>query len=70
MRFLIVRTDVREPGVDGPGQPRDERRCPETRRQVASATDRESALRLARALAACGAVRAGRQRIKVIRLGF
>jgi hypothetical protein len=70
MRYLIVRTDVREPGVDGPVRPRDERRIPETRRQVASATDRDAALRMARALAACGAVRAGRQRVKVIRLGF
>lgn len=70
MRYLIVRTDVREPGLDGPAQARDERRYPETRRQVASAVDREAALRMARALAACGAVRAGRQRVKVIRLGF
>ncbi|OLB81551.1 MAG: hypothetical protein AUI14_02875 [Actinobacteria bacterium 13_2_20CM_2_71_6] len=70
MRYLIVRTEVRDPGLDGPGQPRDERRCPETRRQVASAADREAAMHMARALAACGAVRAGRQRVKVIRLGF
>jgi hypothetical protein len=70
MRYLIVRTDVREPGLDVPVRTRDERRYPETRRQVASAVDRDSALRMARALAACGAVRAGRQRVKVIRLGF
>ena len=70
MRYLIVRTDVRDPGFDGPDQPRDERRWPETRRQVASAADRDSAMHLARALAACGAVRSGRQRVKVIRLGF
>ena len=70
MRYLIVRTDIREPGLAGPARPRDERRQPETRRQVASAADFDSALRLARALAACGAVRAGRQRVKVIRLGF
>ncbi|TMM37590.1 MAG: hypothetical protein E6F99_11970 [Actinobacteria bacterium] len=70
MRYLIVRTDVREPGLDGPTKARDERRYPETRRQVASAVDRDSAMRMARALAACGAVRAGRQRVKVIRLGF
>jgi hypothetical protein len=68
MRYLIVRTDVRDHELDAPGQ-RDERRCPEHRRQVASAVDREAALHLARALAACGAVRAGRQRVKVIRLG-
>jgi hypothetical protein len=68
MRYLIVRTDVREHDPDVPGQ-RDERRCPEHRRQVASAQDREAALHMARALAACGAVRSGRQRVKVIRLG-
>jgi hypothetical protein len=68
MRFLIVRTDVRAHDVDS-GQLRDERRCPEHRRQVASAQDRDAALHLARALAACGAVRSGRQRVKVIRLG-
>jgi len=68
MRYLIVRTDVREPA--GTDQPRDERRRPETRRQVASAADRDAAMRMARALAACGAVRSGRQRVKVIRLGF
>jgi hypothetical protein len=70
MRFLIVRTDIREHDADGSSQPRDERRCPEHRRQVASAQDRESALHLARALSACGAVRSGRQRVKVIRLGI
>ncbi len=69
MRFLIVRTDVREHDREGSGQRRDERRCPEHRRQVASAQDRDTALHLARALAACGAVRSGRQRVKVIRLG-
>jgi hypothetical protein len=68
MRYLIVRTDVREPA--GPDQPRDERRRPETRRQVASAANRDAAMHMARALAACGAVRSGRQRVKVIRLGF
>ena len=68
LRYLIVRTDVRDPG--GLDQPRDERRRPETRRQVASAADRDAALHMARALAACGAVRSGRQRVKVIRLGF
>ncbi|OLE25708.1 MAG: hypothetical protein AUG44_15165 [Actinobacteria bacterium 13_1_20CM_3_71_11] len=69
MRYLIVRTDVREHDLDGSGQARDERRLPEHRRQVASAHDRDAALHLARALASCGAVRSGRQRVKVIRLG-
>jgi hypothetical protein len=68
MRYLIVRTDVREHGTDVPAQ-RDERRSPELRRQVASAQDRDTALHLARALSSCGAVRSGRQRVKVIRLG-
>jgi hypothetical protein len=70
MRYLIVRTDVREPGTDSPLPTRDEHRRPENRRQVASAADRDAAMHLARALSACGAVRAGRQRVKVIRLGF
>jgi hypothetical protein len=67
MRYLIVRTDVREHDAETPAR-RDERRCPEHRRQVATAQDREAALRLARALSSCGAVRSGRQRIKIIRL--
>jgi hypothetical protein len=35
-----------------------------------TAEDRDAAMHLARALAACGSVRAGRQRVKVIRLGM
>jgi hypothetical protein len=70
MRYLIVRTDIREPAPDGTPPPRDERRYPETRRQTATADDWGSALHMARALAACGAVRSGRQRVKVIRLGY
>jgi hypothetical protein len=69
MRYLIVRTDIRA-AVDGSTLPRDERRYPEIRRQTATAEDWDSALHLARALAACGAVRSGRQRVKVIRLGY
>ncbi len=69
MRYLIVRTDIRA-AIDDTTLPRDERRHPETRRQTAAAEDWDSALHLARALAACGAVRSGRQRVKVIRLGF
>jgi hypothetical protein len=69
MRYLIVRTDIRAATDDSP-IPRDERRYPETRRQTATAEDWDSALHLARALAACGAVRSGRQRVKVIRLGY
>jgi len=43
---------------------------PETRRQTMTAEDLGAALHLARALAACGPVRSGRQRVKVIKLGM
>ncbi|MEW2381668.1 hypothetical protein AB0873_06195 [Micromonospora sp. NPDC047707] len=75
MRFLIVRTDVRAAAdvdiaaawADG-GRLRDEPTSPEPRRQVVHADDRDAALVLARALASVGAVRAGRQRVKVLPL--
>jgi hypothetical protein len=76
MRFLIVRTDVRTVAPDEAtatwadgGRVRDERTTPEPRRQTACADDREAAMHLARALSSVGAVRAGRQRIKVVRVG-
>jgi hypothetical protein len=76
MRYLIVRTDVRAVGPDevvaawAEGvRIRDERTDPEPRRQIVTAEDRDAALNLARALAAVGAVRSGRQRIKVVRVG-
>lgn len=75
MRYLIVRTDVRAMNPDeviaawaGGSRIRDERTTPEPRRQTVSAEDREAALSLARALASVGAVRAGRQRVKVVRV--
>lgn len=75
MRYLIVRTDVRAVGPDevvaacaDGALIRDERTDPEPRRQIVSAEDREAALGLARALASVGAVRSGRQRIKVVRV--
>lgn len=75
MRFLIIRTDIQTPAEAeltaalAPGRRlRDERTSPEPRRQVVHAEDREAALLLARALAQVGAVRAGRQRVKVLRL--
>lgn len=75
MRFLIVRTDVRAIGNDelvaawADGQPvRDEQVAPEPRRQTVCAEDRDAAMVLARALSAVGAVRSGRQRVKVVRL--
>ena len=75
MRFLIVRTDVRAAAdVDiaaawaGGGRLRDETTRPEPRRQVVRAEDRDAALHLARALASVGAVRSGRQRVKVLPL--
>lgn len=75
MRFLIVRTLIRSPAESeliaalAPGRRlRDERTAPEPRRQIVRAEDREAALGLARALAKVGAVRSGRQRVKVLRL--
>jgi hypothetical protein len=75
MRYLIVRTDVRAVGPDElvaawseGARIRDERTDPEPRRQTVTAEDRDAALKLARALAAVGAVRSGRQRIKVVRV--
>jgi hypothetical protein len=71
MTYLIIRTDVRdvpEEIING-GRFRDERSEPEARRQMAKADSFDSAMRMARALASCGQVRNGRQRVKVIRLG-
>lgn len=64
-RFLVVLSDVRPVGA----QVRDERACPERRRQVVGANSREAADRIAGAFAALGMVRAGRQRVKVIAVG-
>jgi hypothetical protein len=76
MRYLIVRTEVRTFGPDevnaawhGGGTLRDESEYPEMRRQTAEADSLDAALRLARALASVGAVRSGRQRVKVLRIG-
>jgi hypothetical protein len=71
MTYLIIRTDVRDVSeeINTGGRFRDERNAPETRRQMAKADNVDAAMRLARALAACGQVRTGRQRVKVIRLG-
>jgi hypothetical protein len=73
MRFLIVRTDIRTAADEdlatawaSGGSLRDERTAPEARRQTVHADDRDAALLLARALASVGAVRAGRQRVKVL----
>jgi hypothetical protein len=73
MRFLIVRTDVRAAAYDevaaaleAGSRVRDEKVAPEARRQIVHADDREAALILARALSNVGAVRAGRQRVKVV----
>ena len=75
MRFLIVRTDIRTAADDdlvaiwaGGGRLRDEQTAPEHRRQIARADDRDAALVLARALSTVGAVRSGRQRVKVVPL--
>ncbi|WP_416902494.1 hypothetical protein [Micromonospora echinospora] len=73
MRFLIVRTDIRTAddadlaaAWSTGDRLRDETTAPEPRRQVLHADDRDAALRLARALAAVGRVRAGQQRVKVL----
>ena len=73
MRFLIVRTDIRAAesyevaaAWASDRRLRDEVLAPEERRQIVHADDRNSALVLARALANVGAVRAGRQRVKVL----
>jgi hypothetical protein len=77
MHFLIVRTDIRptaphevSSAVSNGDLLRDERNSPETRRQTMTAENRDAALHLARALATCGSVRNGRQRVKVIKLGL
>lgn len=76
MRFLIVRTDIRAAADDdlaaafeGGRRLRDEQTSPEPRRQVFRAEDRDAALLMARALASVGAVRSGRQRVKVLPIG-
>jgi hypothetical protein len=73
MPYLVIRTDVRpvtEQVVDATDHARDERHEPERRRQTAVAETFDIAMRLARALSsACGDVRTGRQRVKVIRVG-
>jgi hypothetical protein len=71
MPYLIVRTEVRkipDATVDASDHARDERHAPETRRSSATAETWDAAMRMARALAACGQVKAGRQRVKVIKL--
>lgn len=77
MRYLIVRTDIRQldagelaEALRRGNHVRDELNSPEIRRQTATAEDRDAALRLARALASHGSVRKGRQRVKVLRLDF
>ncbi|MFB9235292.1 hypothetical protein ACFFWC_07035 [Plantactinospora siamensis] len=76
MRFLIVRTEISAAADDdlaaalaGGRRLRDERTSPEPRRQTVRADDRDAALGLARALSTVGAVRAGRQRVKVLPIG-
>ncbi|GGM45018.1 hypothetical protein GCM10011608_32170 [Micromonospora sonchi] len=75
MRFLIVRTAIRAAADTDitaawarGRRLRDETARPEPRRQVVHAEDRDAALLLARALATVGAVRSGKQRVKVLPL--
>ena len=76
MRFLVVRTEIRAAAADdltaawSDGGPlRDEKTSPEPRRQVVRADNLDAALLLARALSTVGAVRSGRQRVKVVPVG-
>jgi GAF domain-containing protein len=76
MRFLIVRTDIRTAAAadlaalwTGADPLRDEQTAPEHRRQTVHAEDLDAALVLARALSTVGAVRSGRQRVKVVSIG-
>ncbi|MGI5214627.1 hypothetical protein [Plantactinospora sp. CA-290183] len=76
MRFLVVRTDIRAAADDEVAAAwahgeclRDEQAAPEHRRQTVRAEDRDAALLLARALSSVGAVRSGRQRVKVLPVG-
>ncbi|ASW56630.1 hypothetical protein [Plantactinospora sp. KBS50] len=76
MRFLVVRTEISAAADDdlaaalaNGGRLRDEQDHPEPRRQTVRADDRDAALGLARALSTVGAVRSGRQRVKVLPLG-
>jgi len=69
MPYLIIRTDVRNVSETiNQGRFRDERDAPEVHRQTAKAENFDAAMRMARALSACGQVRTGRQRVKVIRI--
>lgn len=68
MPYLIVRTDVRTNDQQG-RYGRDERNTPEIHRSSATAETWDAAMRMARAFSACGRVRSGRERVKVIRLG-
>jgi hypothetical protein len=68
MPYLIVRTDVRANDRNHRYR-RDERNTPEIRRASATAETYDAAMRMARAFSACGPVRSGRQRVKVILIG-
>jgi hypothetical protein len=68
MPYLIVRTDVRA-NEQHQRYRRDEHNTPEIRRATATAETYDAAMRMARAFSACGQVRSGRQRVKVILIG-
>ena len=65
-RYLEILTEIQPLREDGTW--RDERTRPEKRRQVVAAMDRAAADRIAAAFKAFGMVRAGRQRVKIIRV--
>lgn len=65
MPYLIVRTDVRPPESNRRTL-RDYHDSQEIRRASAMAETYDAAMRMARAFSACGQVRNGRQRVRVI----
>lgn len=65
-RYLVILTEIQPLREDGTW--RDERTRPEKRRQVVAAVDRAAADRIATAFQAFGMVRAGRQRVKIIKV--
>jgi hypothetical protein len=69
MPYLIIRSDVTDADATTDQQRfRDERFEPETHRQTATADSLDAAMRMARALSACGQVRTGRQKVTVVRI--
>jgi len=70
MPYLVIRADVPTVAEEiNAGPFHDERHAPEIRRKTARADNYDAAMRMARAFAACGSVRTGRQQVRVIQIG-